>query len=66
MATALENLISARDAIAQAIADNAGKPNYSIDGQSVSYDSLMSQLTNLNSQIAAVGGPFDVSDEVST
>ena len=66
MATALENLITARDAIALAIANNAGKPSYSSDGQSVSYGDLMKQLNDLNAQIAAVGGPYNVNTEMTT
>lgn len=66
MATALENLIAARDDITAAIAANAGKPSYSIDGQSVSYSDLMGQLRDLNAQIAACGGPYNVSTEMST
>ena len=63
MATALENLISARDDITAAIAANAGKPSYSIDGQSVSWGDLMKQLNELNAAISATGGPFNVNSE---
>lgn len=50
-------LIDARTALLTAIKDNAGKPDYTIDGQSVSWNSLMSRLAMLNEQIAALQGP---------
>lgn len=59
MATALENLIIARDKIAQALADfDYDKPTYSIDGQSVQWDThlqtLIDKLKSFNEQIAAL------------
>lgn len=59
MATDLELLQTARTAILTALASNAGKPNYNIDGQSVSYDALTSRLRDLNEQIAAFQGPLE-------
>lgn len=59
MATDLELLQTARTAILTAMATNAGKPDYSIDGQSVSYSSLFTRLTQLNDQIAAIQGPLE-------
>ena len=50
--TALEDLITARDTLAAAIKDNAGKPNYSVDGQSVSWSTIYDNLAKLNKLIA--------------
>jgi len=67
LATALENLIIARDKIAQALADfDYNKPTYSIDGQSVQWDThlqtLIDKHKSLNEQIAAL----DVGEVIST
>jgi hypothetical protein len=56
-------LVAARTAILTAIAANAGRVSYSIDGQSVSWGELNRQLADLNQQIAAVGGPIEVVTE---
>lgn len=59
MPTYLENLLTARDNIAANLAAITAdpKPNYSIDGQSVSwqglFDSYMAQLAQLDAQINA-------------
>ena len=63
MPTDLENLQTARSAILTALAANAGKPNYSIDGQQVSYDSLLDRLAKIDALIAAQEGYFEVSTE---
>lgn len=69
MATYLENLTTARDQIAANLAAITAnpKPNYSIDGQSVSwqglFDSYMSSLSSLDAQIAAAD-PVHVESEV--
>jgi hypothetical protein len=61
----LNNLLAARDQIAQNLADMTAdpKPNYKIDGQVVSwqglFDSYLSQLEKLNGQIAAAD-PFEI------
>jgi hypothetical protein len=61
----LNNLLAARDQIAQNLADMTAnpKPNYKIDGQVVSwqglFDSYLSQLEKLNAQIAAAD-PFEI------
>lgn len=61
MATALENLTTARNNIAANLAEITArpKPNYSINGQSVSwqslFDSYVSQLERLDSLIASGG-----------
>jgi archaellum component FlaC len=59
VATDLELLTEARTAVLTAIRDNAGKPSYSIDGQSVSRTEIFRQLAELNDQIQAVGGPVE-------
>lgn len=60
MPTDLENLQTARSAICTALASNAAKPNYSIDGQSVTYDSLVNRLASLDKAISVAQGPFEV------
>jgi hypothetical protein len=60
VASDLENLKAARTAILVAIASGAGKPNYTIDGQSVSWDSLFTRLDQINKALAAVEGPVEV------
>jgi hypothetical protein len=65
VATFLENLSTARDNIAANLAAMTAdpKPNYTIDGQSVSwqslFDSYLQQLEKLNAQIAAAD-PFEI------
>ena len=54
------NLDTAISAILTALATNAGKPNYTIDGQTVSYDSLLDRLGKLQQMRTAVAGPFEV------
>jgi hypothetical protein len=50
-------LLDARTALLTAMRDNAGKPDYTIDGQSVSWSSVFDRLAVLNQQIAALQGP---------
>ncbi len=57
--TALEDLKTARDTLAAALKDSAGKPNYSVDGQSVSWGELFDRLQKLNERIAEME-PFEV------
>ena len=66
MATRLENLEAALDALAAALAANAGKPNYSIDGQTVSWGELMDRMAKLQEAIANEQGPFEVQTEYDT
>jgi len=54
------NLDTAISAILTALATNAGKPNYTIDGQTVSYDSLLDRLDKLQRARTATAGPFEV------
>lgn len=66
MATALENLTTARDNICARLAEvtASARPNYSIDGETVSHadyiDMLNRQLETVNKQIQAMGSPFMV------
>lgn len=60
MATYLENLITARDNLAAALAAGAGKANYSIDGQTVSYGELFDRWQKLEAMIASSSGPVEV------
>lgn len=66
MATYQENLITTRDQIAaNLVAMTASpKPTYSIDGQSVSWESLFatytSQLAALNLQISQADGGYEI------
>lgn len=56
-------LIQARTAILTALASNAGKPDYSVDGQTVKYSDLVDRLDKINQQITALQGPFEVATE---
>ena len=61
----LDDLVTTRDQVAANLAEITAnpKPNYSIDGQSVSwqslFDSYISQLEQLNRHLAAAE-PFEV------
>ena len=63
MATVLENLTTAREALAAALATGAGKPNYTIDGQSVSWGELCDRMAKLDAMIATAAGPWEVITE---
>lgn len=58
MATPAENLATAYAAVCAALATGAGKPDYSINGQSVSWTSLLKMERELREALAASGGPF--------
>lgn len=66
MPSVLDNLITAKANIAAKIAEISAnpKPNYSIDGQSISwasyFDMLNSQLGKLDESIAVAQGPFEM------
>ncbi|MCC6419934.1 MAG: hypothetical protein IT429_16995 [Gemmataceae bacterium] len=63
---ALDDLVAARDNVARNLRKitESPKPSYSIDGESVSWDSLFAayanQLAVLNQQIQLLGGPFEL------
>jgi hypothetical protein len=62
MATFLENLIARRDAIAAELAGlSVSKPDYSIDGESISHASnrtaLMNEMKMLDDMILDQSGP---------
>ena len=69
MATDAENLATIRTNILTQLATMTAnpQPNYSIDGESVSwqslYDSLSSQLEKVNTLMASIGGPFEIISE---
>lgn len=63
MATYLENLQTARERLAAALAANAGRPNYTIDGESFDFDSLVRRIAMLDEAIGAAQGPFEVVSE---
>jgi hypothetical protein len=60
MATYLENLQAARDKLSAALAANAGRPNYTIDGESMNFGELMDRLKKLDQAIATAQGPVEV------
>lgn len=66
MATDLENLQTAKSNLLAAMAANAGKPDYTINGQSVSWSSIWQRLGIINSQIAALEGPTELETEGQT
>lgn len=59
MATYLENLQTARERLAAALAESAGKPNVSFDGESISWGELCDRLAKLDAAIAAGQGPIE-------
>jgi hypothetical protein len=71
MPTYLDNLTAARDQVAANLAEITvqPKPTYSIDGQSVSwqslYDSYVTQLEKLNAALAAAE-PFEIQSQGGT
>lgn len=72
MASYSDNLITIRDNVAAKLAAMSvnPKPNYSIDGESISwqslFDSLTDQLKKLNELIAMSDGGFEVKTQVIT
>lgn len=60
MATYIENLQAAREALAAALAANAGKPNVSFDGESYTWGELFDRLAKLDAAIAAGQGPVEI------
>ena len=72
MATVLENLTTARDNYASQLASISAKPkpNYSLDGQSVSWAEyqafLMDKIEKLNELIQQEGGPFELQTRALT
>lgn len=59
MATDLELLTTARTNLLTALAEHGHKRNYSIDGQTFNTGELWDRLEKVNSQIAAIQGPFE-------
>jgi hypothetical protein len=64
MATYLENLQTARDRLAASLAENAGRPNYSVDGETFTFGELVDRLAKLDAAIAAGQGPMEVRSEM--
>lgn len=60
MATYIENLQTARETLAAALAANAGKPNVSFDGESISWGELFDRMAKLDAAIASGQGPVEV------
>ncbi len=59
MATYLENLVTARDNLAAALATYAGRPNVNFEGESVDYGELFKRWQSLSEIIAQAGGPVE-------
>ena len=66
MATDAENLATAKSALLAALAANGHKPNYSIDGQSVTWGELWDRIAKIDAALAAIQGPFEVATESYT
>jgi len=72
MATYAENLITLRDNVVARLAEMSvnPKPNYSIDGESMSwgslFDSLTQQLAKINELIAMSDGGYEIKTQVFT
>jgi hypothetical protein len=63
MATYLENLTAAREALAAALVTQAGRPNYSIDGESLDFNGMLDRIAKLDAAIATAQGPVEVETE---
>lgn len=63
MATDAQNLASAKSALLVALAANAGKPNYTIDGQTVTWGEMFDRLDKIDKALAATEGPFELATE---
>ena len=63
MATDAENLAAAKSALLAALAKHGAKPNYSIDGQSVSWGELWDRIAKIDAALAATEGPFELQTE---
>ena len=59
MATDLENLMTARSNLLEALAQHGHKRNYTVDGQTFDTGELWDRLKKMNEQIAAAGGQFE-------
>lgn len=66
MATYLENLTTAREALAAKLALVAGTRNYNIDGQQVDTGELFKRIEILDNAIAAAQGTFEIVDQAIT
>ena len=64
MATDAENLAAAKSALLATLAANGHKPNYSIDGQSVSWGELWDRIKKIDEALAATEGPFELQTEM--
>lgn len=60
MATDLENLKTAKSALLASYAAHAGIPDNQGDGRQVSWGSLLTQLRDINAEIAAIEGPWAI------
>jgi ABC-type glycerol-3-phosphate transport system substrate-binding protein len=60
MATYVENLQAAREALAASLAANAGKPDVSFDGETISWGELFDRIAKLDTAIASGQGPVEV------
>ena len=60
MASDIDNLLTARSALYAALASQAGKPNYTIDGQTVDRESIFRQIDYINAAINQAQGPVQV------
>ncbi len=59
----LAALLRIKDAVLVAMEAAAGKPDYSIDGQTVSWSSLFKRLQEIDAEIAGIQGPIEVYSE---
>lgn len=56
----LDDLKTARDRLAASLAANAGRPNYTIDGETFDFNGLLDRLAKLDQAIASGQGPVEV------
>lgn len=69
MATDAANIATIRSNLLTALATESAnpKPSYSVDGQSVDWNgyraSVLKQIADLNSLMAAAEGPYEIQDQ---
>lgn len=64
--TDLEILVATRTALLTALETYAGRPNYTVDGQTFDFNGLYDRLDKINAQISAIQGPVELQTEYST
>lgn len=59
----LASALRIKDALLTAMEAGAGKPGYTIDGQTVTWGELFDRMAKVDAMIAAIQGPIEVYSE---